>query len=416
MTATPDSTQGRRIGRDVALIGSGVLLASAALFAWTAWRVPADPAASSENAPMEAAAPEETVAAAEVRLSPDAVVRAGIQTAPVRAIPIVDRLDVTGTVEANQEQLQQVTPLISGRVEIVNVVLGDRVEAGTPLLTLLSPEIAELQGNLRAAEAGLAEADATLGRTEQLVELGAGAGKDLVAAEASHRTAQAGVAELRQRLEALGAALPEGSGQSLATSIVIINAPAAATVIERLINPGAWTETGRPLLTLVNLDTVWVIVRVPEARLAAIRMEAPVEIRAPAIDRTLTGRISYVDPQLDPETRTARIRIEIPNSQGTLKLGMFVTVIIEGPLRSGASGLTVPEVAIQQIGDRTVVFVAMPGPGRFEVRDVSVGDEVQGQRIVLEGLVEGEEVVTTGGFTIKSQLLKGQFGEDESLE
>lgn len=402
--------------RDLVLIGCGIGLASAVFFAWTAWSRSDDYALSSEEAPTEAVSAEEATTTGAVRLSSDVIAQAGIEIAPVRATPLLDRLNVTGTIQANQESLQEITPLVSGRVESVNVALGDRVETGMPLFRLMSPEIAGLRGDLRAAEAELAEADAVLSRTRQLVELGAGAGKDLVAAEAAYRRAEAQVTELRERLVVLGASPSEDPGQNPATSTIVIDAPMSGTVIERAVNRGMWVESGQRLLALADLDTVWVIVNVPEARLASVRMRAPVQIRAPAIDGTLAGRISYVDPQLDPETRTARIRVEIPNAQGTLKLGMFVTVMIEGLRRPGSTDLTVPDTAIQQIGERTVVFVVMPGVGRFEVRDVSVGGETGGRRIVLEGLSAGEAVVTAGGFTIKSQLLKGQFGEDEELE
>jgi len=92
-----------------------------------------------------------------------------------------------------------------------------------------------------------------------------------------------------------------------------------------------------------------------------------------------------------------------------------MTVIVKGLVKQGATELTVPETAVQQIGERKVVFLATQDAGRFEVRDVNVGDEVDGRRVVLAGLTPGDRVVARGAFTIKSQLLKGQFGEESEL-
>ncbi|MGH9935497.1 MAG: efflux RND transporter periplasmic adaptor subunit, partial [Blastocatellia bacterium] len=153
----------------------------------------------------------------EVELSAEALEAAKIEYATVTERPAIALLRVTGTVETNQQQTQQVTPLVAGRVERVNVALGDRVRAGAPLAVVSSPQIAEMHGKLREAEtrlqtaernlarvqtaenraailsakARLDEAEAALKRTRRLIELGAGAGKDLIAAETAYKTAKA---------------------------------------------------------------------------------------------------------------------------------------------------------------------------------------------------------------------------------
>lgn len=395
-------------GRDVMLVVSGVILALVVVFAWRLWSGHGDTAGPATETPKQ----EST--ADEVKLPPEVVSKAQIEMVAVHSEPLVDRLQLTGTVQANQERQQQVTPLVSGRVERVDVVLGDRVQAGARLLTLVSPQIADLQGSLRAAEAKLAEATATLTRTQRLLDLGAGAGKDLIAAQAEHRTAEAQVAQLRHSLQALGAT-PDRSSENATTSNIVIRAPITGTVIDRSVNPGAWIEAGKPLVTLANLGNVWVIVSVPEARLATVRVGSSTEIFVPSISTTLQGRVSYIDAELDQQTRTARARVEVPNPHSELKIGTFVNVTVKGAAKQSATELTVPDSAVQQIGERKVVFVATQEAGRFEVKDVNVGDEVDGQRIVLAGLAAGDRVVTRGAFTIKSQLLKGQFGEEEEL-
>ena len=387
------------------MLAGGVLIALVGLMVWMWWGRSGGTEADTPQPPTsasQAASPDDLKVSAEI------LATAGVETVPVTPRSVVERVHTTGVVEPNQQQIQQVTPLIAGRVERVAVALGNRVQAGSVLLTLSSPQIAEMQGSLRAAEAKLAEADATLTRTKQLVELGAGAGKDLVAADAESRTAQAQVTQLRQGLEALGSSTDAGS-------TVTIRAPMTGTIIERAVNPGAWTEVGKSLFTIANLTTVWVIVNIPEARLGLVRPGAHVEIRAPALGNTLPGRVSYIDPQLDQATRTARARVEATNTGELLKIGMFVDATVDGPMQNGTTQLTVPVDAIQRIGERSVVFVPATESGHFTVRDVEVGDEIQGARVVLQGLTSGDRVVTKGGFTLKSQLLKGQFGEDEEL-
>lgn len=404
---TPDSPARRVSRRDLMMMAAGLLVAFVAFGVWTALRDGEEAATETEAT----AAPQ--ASADELTVSADILKAAAIETATVTTKPRVERVSASGTIEPNELQIQDVTPLVSGRVERLSVVEGTNVRAGTMLLTMSSPEVAELQGNLRAAEARLAEADATLTRTRRLVELGAGAGKDLVAAESTQRAAQAEVAQLRQRLAALGgSASSDGTDVASTTSV---RAPSNATVIERLVNPGQWIEAGTAVVKLANLSTVWVMVNLPEARLPAVQVGAPVEIRVAALDNAvIVGKVSYIESQLDPETRTAPVRIEMPNPGQRLRIGMFVEVAIEGR-RTGGDQLMIPSTAVQRIGERTVVFVPLDETGKFQIRDVELGAESEGSRLVITGLRAGERVVSKGGFTLKSQLLKGQFGEDEEL-
>lgn len=407
------ATHSRFSSRDGLMLAGGMLLALFALYLWTAWGRGAE---TSGEAAREVPAASREAPSNELTVPLDVVTAGGIESVPVSTGPANERLQTTGVVEPDQQQIQDVTPIIAGRIERVSVTLGDFVQAGTTLLTVASPQIAELQGTLRSDQAKLVEAEATFNRTEQLVELGAGAGKDLVAAEAAFRAAQAQVSQVQESLRALGANTTNADRPDTATAVVAIRAPMSGQVIARTVNAGAWIEAGKSLLTIANLNTVWVIANVPEARLNMIRLGAPVEIRAPTLGASpLGGRVNYVDPQLNPETRTAKVRVDVPNKGQALKVGMFVDVVVQGTPTAGASELTVPSAAVQRIGERTVVFVPTADPERFEVRDVQLGDEVGEAQVVRSGLTAGDRVVTQGGFTLKSQLLKGQFGEEEAI-
>ena len=407
----------------------------------------------------------------EVELSPEAMEAAGIEIVTVSQRSAVALLRVTGTVEANQQQTQQVTPLVGGRLERVNVTLGDRVRAGAVLAIISSPEVAELHGKLHEAEtrltlaeqnyarvqrpenrsaliqakAKLDEAEATLRRTRKLIELGAGAGKDLIAAEAAYKTAKADydyqnnisinrevqearaevetarveVSHLHNSLRAFGAAM--GGGRHSAanrhdTSTIALTAPVSGTVTERLANAGAGIEAGKPLFTISNISTLWVIANVPESQVGLLRVGTPAQVRSAALgEGGVGGRVTYIDPMLNEETRTARVRVEIANPGERLKVGMFVEVGFEAgaaPSQTVSEELVVPEEAVQRIGDRTVVFMPKEGEeGHFEVRDVELGGSVDGFRRVISGLATGDRLVTKGSFTLKTQLMKGEMGE-----
>lgn len=394
--------------RDVAMIVVGVLVVLLAYGLWAMFGNETSEPPSAEEISIEVQPSTD-----ELVVSADVLKSAGVELATVMRKPRTERVTASGTVEPNELEIQDVTPLVSGRVERLSVVEGSVVPAGAVLLTMSSPEVAELQGNLRAAEARLAEAEATLTRTRRLVELSAGAGKDLVAATAAERAARAEVAQLRERLTALGATA--GAGDGAVASTTIVRAPASATVIERMVNPGQWIEAGTAVVRLANLSTVWVMVHLPEARLPAVQVGAPVEIRVAALDdAVITGTVAYIESQLDPETRTAPVRVEVANPGQRLRIGMFVEVAIEGR-RTGGAELMIPSTAVQRIGERTIVFVPLDEAGRFQIRDVELGEESDGSRIVIMGVQQGERVVSKGGFTLKSQLLKGQFGEEEEL-
>jgi len=421
-----------------------------------------------ETAGAEAAeGSEKTSVPNEVALSPDAMKAAGIVIEGVTQRPAVSLLRVTGTVESNQQQTQSVTPLVSGRVERVNVALGDRVNAGTVIAVISSPEIAELRGKLHdattrveiaernyarvqraenrvavlQAKAKLDEADATLKRTRRLIELGAGAGKDLNAAQADYlsakadydfqsnislnreiqearaavETARVDVTHVRDQLRAFGASVPASNApddHSRNTSYVTLYAPVSGTVTERLVNAGAGIQAGTALFTIANISTVWVVASVPEAQVGLIHPGTPAEVRSTALgSNAIAGQVSYIDPQLNEGTRTARVRIVVANPGERLKVGMFADVGFQTST-GAATGeeLVVPASAVQRLGAKTIVFMAKQGEaGVFVVREIEVGGETDGYARIISGLSLGESVVTTGAFTLKTQLEKGSL-------
>lgn len=453
--------------RNIVIVGVVAIFALVAIIGLIVWRVrETKPPAKAGADEAKQGESQETTETREVVLSPEALKTAGIEIAGVTQRPAVALLTVTGSVETNQQQTQQVTPLVGGRVERVDVALGDRVRTGMVLATIASPEVAEMRGKLSeaqtklqlaqrnlqrvqraenrvgvlSAKAKLDEAEATLRRTRRLIELGVGAGKDLVAAEANYKTAKAEydfqsnislnrevqeaqaeadtarteVSHLEQSLQALGAS-SNSSGAS--TALIAVRAPASGSITERFVNPGSGVEAEKPLFTIANIATVWVIANVPEAQVASVHVGTPAEIRSTALgSATVAGRVNYIDPQLNQETHTARVRVEVVNAGERLKPGMFVEVGFQaGTGKATGEDLVIPSQAVQKVGDRTIVFIPEESePGHFKVRDVELGAEVGGYRRVLSGLKLEDRIVTKGSFTLKAQLMKSQFGEDEN--
>ena len=402
----------------------------------------------------------------EVKLDPDALNSAGIETEGVTQRPAIAKLYVTGSVELNPEKTEMATPLVGGRIENVYYGVGDYVNQGAVLATVSSPQLAELHGKLNEAKnrldlaqknlarvqksenrvsilqakARLDEADATLKRTQRLIELGAGAGKDLVAAEATYKTAkadydfQSNIAlnkELQEaraevqtaqvdythtqnQLRTLGISEEnlKSDDHSRTASLVSVRAPLSGIVTERKFNAGAGIDAATPLFAISNLSTVYVIANVPEANLSKLVVGSTAEIKSTSIG-SINGRISYIDPRLDETTRTGKVRLEVPNPNGKLRAGMFTEVgFSTGTNDAFGQELVVPSDAIQREGDKTIVFVPKKDePGAFEVREIEIGGEFEGYASVKSGLELGEAVVTKGSFTLKTQMQKGEMGE-----
>jgi len=403
----------------------------------------------------------------EVRLSPEVLSAAGITTETVTQRPAIALVTVAGSVEVNPQQTQQVTSLVNGRVEQVFASIGDRVSAGQIVATLMSTEVAESYGKWREAvtklelaqnnlnrvksaenksainqaKARLDEADATLKRTKRLIELGAGAGKDLISADTNYKTAKseydfqrtiplnkeiqeaesalksAQVDSLHQRqsLQALGVTVTSPNADVRNVASVPLRSPVSGIVTARMVSGGAGVQAGVSLFTISNISTVWVIANVPENQMPLLRVGTPAQVRVTAFgDGVIQGRVSYIDPQLNEETRTGRVRIEVENASERLKAGMFVEVGFQaGTGNATGDELVVPSTAVHRLGERTIVFIPVDNEaGVFEVREIEIGSAVEGYHRVTGGLKLGEKVVTKGSFTLKTQMQKGELGEE----
>ena len=326
----------------------------------------------------------------------------------------------TGTVQSNAYKEVPVIPVAGGIVREVNAQLGDRVRRGQPLAAVFSTELADAQADYLKMLAEVEEHHQHHKRTVELVEIGAVSREELEQATSNYKSAQARLSSARQRLMLLG--MSSGQIDTLRSpgqvrSLISVSAPSSGTVISRTVNPGEVIEKGKELFRVADLSTVWVMGQVYENDFKTVRVGTSAVITTSAYPgHSFNGRVSYIDPRVEPQTRTAQVRVEVANPGEMLKIGMFVDVSFGGATPAATSDqrtVVVPRTAIQNIGTRQVVFVATAQPGVFVQREVTVGPETNGIVPVYSGVSAGERVVTEGSFLLRAESLKVNPGQTE---
>jgi membrane fusion protein, heavy metal efflux system len=338
-----------------------------------------------------------------VSISPDAMLRAGIVVTPVTTGSGATRLRLPGAVEPNAYRQVIVTSLVAGRVTEVLVALGDRVRRGQRMARVFSPELAEALTRYTSAGAALEAHERELQRTQKLVEIGAASRQELERIHAEHTAQTAEVQSARSRLELLGlpAAVLDRATQGRPDPSSSVPAPIDGVVTERTANVGSNVESGARLFTVVDLSTVWVVADLYEKDFSQVRVGSPATVTTTAYpDLALEGRVSYIDPRVSADTRTAKVRVEIANAQNQLRLGMFADVAVNGS--GGGNATMIKRSAVQSVGDHQVVYLSKE-PGQFIEREVRLG-QPSGDRIeVLSGLQPGDAIVTESSFFVRAE-------------
>ena len=434
------SAQGRRgrIRRSVGLAAGAVALLIVGAVGGVVWserhggvrsqpaagsRDAQTPAASSDGRPMPGmpgmpapsaqAAAAKTEEAVEISLTPEAVERAGIKIAEVKAQSSVSGVTVPGTVMSNAYRDTKVNALVGGIVRQVMVELGAEVRRGAPLAVIFSSELADVQMKYLSKRAMLEADHQKLERTQKLVALGSASRQELEEVTAVHTGHETEVAAAQQRLLLLGLS-PERvarlEGASQVVSEITVTSPADGLVIARSVNPGQVINAAQELFVVTDLSTVWIIGDLYERDFSRVRVGSAATITLPSMpDRSVKGRVAYIDPRVDPATRTAKVRVEVPNRGGDLRLGMFVTMGIQTGTTERIT--VVPRAAVQTIGDRSVVYVPAEGEeGKFVERAVQVGPPAGEFVPVLNGLRPGDRVVTDGSFYLRAEAARTRSG------
>jgi len=311
----------------------------------------------------------------------------------------------------NQNKLAQINPLVGGVIKSVEVDLGSKVGAGALLARITSADIGQAQSAYLQALAESELKEKAVLRQRRLREERISSERDLQEAEAAHHAAAAALQQARQQLVVLGfdqrriQTLSEKEG---APGVLDLRAPFAGEIIERTAVQGAMVEMGKPLFTLADTSVLWGMVNIPETQTGRVRVGQTVELSIESLPGQLfRGTLTWLSSGVDERTRMARGRVEVPNAQGLLKAQMFARARILTASASG--GVMVPEAALQNVAGTAVVFVKS-GEDLFEARAVRLGERLHGQVQVVAGLWPQDEVVVSGAFAMKSQLLISRLG------
>ncbi|NJL16321.1 MAG: efflux RND transporter periplasmic adaptor subunit [Nitrospira sp.] len=361
-----------------------------------------------ENKPVDTAVVKQKLLPTQsgrVSLTPEELARIQLELAPVAEGQIRSHRQFPATVQANQNELAEVTTLIRGRVVKVHVDVGQDVKNGALLAMLHSVDLGVAEGEYLKAKARLEEAERAYARAKELYDNKAVSLAELQRREAAMKTARAEVREAQNRLQLLG--VPPEEIERLDRELTIradmpLRAPFDGRVITRNVTRGEVVETEQKLFTVANLTDVWVIGNVPEKDVQFIRTDQNVSVVLAAYPHAIFGgTITYVGDVLDPATRTMAFRVTVSNPDRLLKPEMFA--IISMLAASNPDVLSVPIAAVQDGPAGKTVFVQRE-VGTFEARTVTLGNEEGDVVQVLDGLKVGEQVVTKGSFALKSEM------------
>ena len=419
MDRDDEEIKGRAWRRHAALAAVAVLLMVVGAAGGVIWserrsrgdsakaQAPQARAASSAAGATESAGKGEE--ALEISLTPDAIARSGIKIAEVKSEAATAVLAVPATVTSNAYRDTKVNALVGGIVRDVSVELGAAVRRGEPLAVIVSSDLADAQMKYVSMRAMLEADHQKLERTQKLVALGSASRQELEEVTALHTGHETEVAAARQRLLLLGLSsdrLDRLQNAAQVVSEVTVPSPADGLVITRSVNPGQVVNSGQELFVVTDLGTVWVIGDLYERDFPRVRVGSQATVTVPsAPDGKTQGRVAYIDPRVDPATRTAKVRVEVSNRSGDLRLGMFVTVAFQTNATEHVT--VVPPAAVQTIGDRSVVYVPADGDeSKFVERQVRLGTPVGGLVQVIEGLKPGDKVVTDGSFFLRAEAAK----------
>jgi membrane fusion protein, copper/silver efflux system len=309
-----------------------------------------------------------------VKVSLDKVQRSGVRSEPVQERTVIRPVRAVGAVRVDETRLTIVTMRSDGYIEELFVNrTGQHVHAGEPLFRIYSPAIVSAQVDFQVA-------------------MGSDPG--------AQRLRNLGVPE--SFIRELQAHLRDPRPAKPMPRTIDWPAPASGDVIEKNVIKGQRVKAGDELYRIADHTHVWVIADVAEADLPAVKVgtRATMMVRA-YMAEPIEGEVTFIYPELKSETRTARVRIEVPNPDGRLKIGMYADVV----LQAGAGEppvIAVPASAVIDSGTRQVVLVAK-GEGRFEPRPVKLGRRGDGYVEVLDGVGKGEEVVTAATFLIDAE-------------
>ena len=319
--------------------------------------------------------------AGTVRLSPDRIQQLGVQSETAKRRNLAQPVHAVGTVQIDETRQTIIAPRFEGWIEELNAnATGLRVQKGDALFTFYSPELTNIESEYHSSE--------ELSTTDHTDKI---------------RSTQAPNGTIK-KLQSL--AVPQEEVERLKREHTVnyhitLRAPADGTVIKKDAIEGMKFSSGDALYRLVDLSHVWVIVEVYEQDLNRVRMDQTATITLSAFPgKIFEGKVAFNYPDINTDARTAKVRIDLPNPTGELRLDMYADVVIKGMEENNA--LAVPASAVLSSGEQQVVLIDL-GDGRFKPQAVKTGIQGGGYIEILDGLKEDNRVVTSANFLIDSE-------------
>lgn len=325
---------------------------------------------------------------------------AHLQVLPAEPAMLNRTLRLTGAVAYDSFHTTPVITQVSGPVTRIAVVPGQHVHRGQPLLYVASPDYSQLRSAYLKAKDADALAQKQYTRAKDLYQHHALAEQQLEEAESAEVQASGDMASAAAALKVMGVADPDSLLKGSPSFEAPVRSPIDGEVVEQDVAAGQLLQTGATQCFMIS-DTskVWVLVNVYQKDLPYVHVGDAVSIQTDAYPDTFHGRISYIAPALDPNTRTLQARIETPNHGDKLKKDMYVTATVSAGVVKNA--IAVPDSAILRDSENEPFIYVQTADGRFGRRSVSVGESQQGKTQIESGLDPGDRYIANGSLFVQ---------------
>jgi membrane fusion protein, heavy metal efflux system len=323
-----------------------------------------------------------------------------VQVVAVRASKLTRTLRLTGAVAYNAFSTTPVITQVGGPVAKILVVPGDRVKRGQPLLEVSSPDYSLLLAAYLKARDTFRVANKNYERAQDLFAHHAIADRDLLQAESDRIQAQADLSAAEEGMKILGIPKPEDLEKSPISAQIPLLAPIGGEIVERLVSPGQVMQAGTTqAFTISDMSTVWVMANIYQGDLAYVKNGDPATITTDSYPDKFSGKISFISPALDPNTRTLQARIVVDNPGGKLKKDMYCVATVTAGTISNA--IAVPDSSILRDDENQPFVYVATSSNQFGRRQVDIGQTENGQTQVLKGLSPGDKVAANGSLFLQ---------------
>jgi cobalt-zinc-cadmium efflux system membrane fusion protein len=366
-----------------------------------------------------------------VELSPRAAKDLGLSTLSVEEKPVISEIRTIGEIKTNNDKRYVLNSMVIGRVVQDNVILGQQVKKGQVIARVENTDVARINAEsvqrlheniigIRQAQTRLRLASTNLAREKRLFKEGISAKKSLIQAESDYAIAKDDVANLRERdthiraeanslLKIYGTSTNLNSDRIQTTGAIIALRPGIVT--KKNVTVGATVTPDQVLYEVSDLSSLWLDMTIYPEYLSKIKEGQEIIFKSDSLpNKTFEGKINYIQPVSDDPTKTFLARAFVNNSSRLLRPGMFGQIFIKDNEKH--MKIFVPNEAIQEYGKESFVFVSL-GNGKYRKQTIEIAEAGDRGHFVNKGLRSGDKIVTNGSFTLKAELVKNQFAEDE---